>query len=64
MTSPWTYWTTPRAAADCSAKRIMPNRRLSMLNCTKEMNDNYLLLDTFKEMVVSWMKEAVVEVLN
>ena len=35
-----------------------------MLNCTKEMNDNYLLLDTFKEMVVSWMKEAVVEVLN
>ena len=30
MTSPWTYWTTPRAAADCSAKRIMPNRRLSM----------------------------------
>ena len=30
MTSPWTYKTTPRAAAACSAKRIMPNRRLSM----------------------------------
>ena len=64
ITSPWTYWTTPRAAADCSAKRIMPNRRLSMSNRTKELNDNYLLLETFKEMVVSWMKEAVVEVLN
>ena len=35
-----------------------------MSNRTKEMSDNYLLLDTFKEMVVSWMKEAVVEVLN
>lgn len=35
-----------------------------MSNRTKELNDNYLLLETFKEMVVSWMKEAVVEVLN